>query len=74
MDIANQNRSVDVIPRFACHPERSEGSLVGRTQILRCAQDDRAAGSKKSSCDMINGGRMRLGEKTMSALIFDSKP
>src|SRR5450755_2606227 len=23
-----------------CHPERSEGSLVGPAQILRCAQDD----------------------------------
>jgi hypothetical protein len=24
----------------ACHPERSEGSLVGGAQILRYAQDD----------------------------------
>jgi hypothetical protein len=24
-----------------CHPERSEGSLVGNAQILRYAQDDR---------------------------------
>ena len=25
----------------SCHPERSEGSLAGHAQILRCAQDDR---------------------------------
>jgi hypothetical protein len=28
----DQNRS--------CHPERSEGSLTGQAQILRCAQND----------------------------------
>jgi len=26
--------------RVACHSERSEESLVGQTQILRCAQND----------------------------------
>jgi hypothetical protein len=27
----------------SCHPERSEGSLLGSVQILRCAQDDSGA-------------------------------
>ena len=27
-------------PIARCHPERSEGSLISHTEILRCAQND----------------------------------
>src|SRR5437660_8410605 len=30
------------LPYFICHPERSEGSGARGSEILRCAQDDRA--------------------------------
>ena len=38
---------------FICHPERSEGSLARKHQILRFAQDDRQ--KKNSKCPALSG-------------------